>query len=202
MEKGIVTLGRQYGSGGRAVGAALAERLGVPFYDRELIQLAAEKSGVDPGILAVHNEKAVQATLVKMKGSPGGLGGKPVGELLYQLQSQIILELAEKGSCVIIGRCADYVLRDRKELFSVFITAPAERRIERIMERNRMGREDAARAIEKVDRQRSDYSRHYTGKEWGSQESYGLLVDSSERGIEGTAAYLEEILRGQGRFPA
>ena len=125
-----------------------------------------------------------------------------MGELLYQLQSQIILELAEKGSCVIIGRCADYVLRDRKELFSVFITAPAERRIERIMERNRMGREDAARAIEKVDRQRSDYYRHYTGKEWGSQESYGLLVDSSERGIEGTAAYLEEILRGQGRFPA
>ncbi len=202
MKKMIITVGRQYGSGGRAIGEMLAEHLGIPFYDRNLIEMAAEKSGVDQGILAIHNERAVQATLMKVKGS-AGLKGRPVGELLYQTQSQIIRELADQGSCVIIGRCADYILKDRKELFSVFITAPVPKRIERIMERNRMSREDAAEAVEKVDRQRADYYLHYTGKTWGAPESYGLTVDSSLRGVEGTAEYLQKlVLDFQNPFPA
>ena len=193
MKKVIITVGRQYGSGGRAIGEMLAERLGIPFYDKKLIEMASEKSGVDQGILAIHNERAVQATLMKVKGGTG-LKGKPVGEMLYQTQAQIIRELADQGSCVIIGRCADYVLKDREELFSVFITAPVSKRIERIMERNRMSREDAVQAVEKVDRQRADYYLHYTGKTWGAPESYGLTLDSSQRGMEGTAEYLRELI--------
>lgn len=176
------------------MGERLAERLGIPFYDRKLIEMAAEKSGVDEGILAIYNERAVQATLMKVKGGSVGRGGKPVGEMLYQVQSEIIRELAGQGSCVIIGRCADYVLRDREDLFSVFVTAPLSARIRRIMERNRMVPEDAAQAVEKVDRQRADYYLHYTGRTWGSPESYQLMVDSSLRGIEGTAEYLERLV--------
>ncbi len=189
MEKILVTIGRQYGSGGRMIGRQIAENLGISFYDRELIELASQKSGIEVGTLSMFNERAVPATLLKMK-SRGA--GKDVGDILFQTQTQIIREIAEKESCVIIGRCGDYVLQDFPQLFSVFVTAPIPKRVQRIMERNHMSEEDARAAVDKVDRQRRDYYNHYTGKSWGGPESYQLTVDSSVLGIEGTVRALEE----------
>lgn len=196
MEHMIIAVGRRYGSGGHEIGKRLAKRLDIPFYDRELVELASKKSGIDRGILELHNERAVQATLLKTK---SGFGGRPVGELLFQTQSQIIRELAEQGPCVIIGRCANYVLQDRTDLFSVFVTAPVEKRTQRIMERNRMSREDARTAVEKVDRQRQEYYSHYAGREWGEADGYDVTVDSSILGIDGTAELLEEQARAFAR---
>lgn len=193
----IVTIGRQYGSGGHAIGARLGELLGIPCYDRELIQLSSEKSGIEAGTLALHDERTSSASLFKIpeKGNRITDQGTPIVDTLFLAQSQVIRELAQKGSCVIIGRCADYVLQDQAELFSVFVSAPVEARVARIAERNHMSESDAEMAVRKVDKQRRTYYEFYTDKEWGAAESYKLTVDSSQFGIEGTARMLEEIVR-------
>ncbi len=197
METVIVTIGRQYGSGGHAIGARLGELLGIPCYDRELIQLSSEKSGIEAGTLALHDERTSSASLFKIpeKGNRITDQGTPIVDTLFLAQSQVIRELAQKGSCVIIGRCADYVLQDQAELFSVFVSAPVEARVARIAERNHMSESDAEMAVRKVDKQRRTYYEFYTDKEWGAAESYKLTVDSSQFGIEGTARMLEEIVR-------
>lgn len=197
METVIVTIGRQYGSGGHAIGARLGELLGIPCYDRELIQLSSEKSGIEAGTLALHDERTSSASLFKIpeKGNRITDQGTPIVDTLFLAQSQVIRELAQKGSCVKIGRCADYVLQDQAELFSVFVSAPVETRVARIAERNHMSESDAEMAVRKVDKQRRTYYEFYTDKEWGAAESYKLTVDSSQFGIEGTARMLEEIVR-------
>ncbi len=197
METVIVTIGRQYGSGGHAIGARLGELLGIPCYDRELIQLSSEKSGIEAGTLALHDERTSSASLFKIpeKGNRITDQGTPIVDTLFLAQSQVIRELAQKGSCVIIGRCADYVLQDQAGLFSVFVSAPVEARVARIAERNHMSESDAEMAVRKVDKQRRTYYEFYTDKEWGAAESYKLTVDSSQFGIEGTARMLEEIVR-------
>lgn len=195
MEKIFITIGRQYGSGGHEIGERLAGILGIPFYDRELIELASEKSGIERGLLAIHDERPTPAALLKMKGGAGTMDGQPIGELLFKAQSGIILEAAQKGSCVLIGRCANYVLREQPELFSVYVTAPLEQRILRIMERNRMSREDAEAAVKKVDQQRKSYYNHHTGGHWGEASDYQLFMDSSRLGVEKTAEKLAELAR-------
>ena len=197
METVILTIWRQYGSGGHAIGARLGELLGIPCYDRELIQLSSEKSGIEAGTLALHDERTSSASLFKIpeKGNRITDQGTPIVDTLFLAQSQVIRELAQKGSCVIIGRCADYVLQDQAELFSVFVSAPVEARVARIAERNHMSESDAEMAVRKVDKQRRTYYEFYTDKEWGAAESYKLTVDSSQFGIEGTARMLEEIVR-------
>lgn len=192
MEHLIITIGRQYGSGGHAIGKETARILNIPFYDRELIELSSEKSGIEAGTLSLHDERTNPASLFKTKSGGAGRHGAPIGETLFQTQCQVIRELAQKSSCVIIGRCADYVLRDDPGLFSVFICAPVQQRIARIMERNRMSQEDAAQAVERVSRQRQTYYNHHTGKIWGDPGSYRLVMDSSLLGIQGTAASLSQ----------
>lgn len=195
MKKVLVTIGRQYGSGGHEIGERMAGILEMPFYDRELIELASEKSGIERGILAIYDERTTKAAILKMKSGSMGAGGEPVGDVLFQAQSEIIREAAEKGSCIVIGRCANYVLRERPELFSIYVTAPMEQRIQRIMERNRMCREDARAAVEKVDQQRKTYYEHHTGRLWGGEKEYDLTIDSSVLGIEKTVQKLVEVVR-------
>ena len=190
MKKVLVTIGRQYGSGGHEIGERVSRILKIPFFDRELIELASEKSGIERGLLAIHDERTTPAVLLKTKSGMGAAGGESIGELLFEAQSRIILEEGQKGSCVIIRRCANYVLRDCQELISVYVTAPVEQRIQRIMKRNRMNWEDARIAVEKVDRQRQTYYDHYTGQHWGGREDYHLTIDSSRLGVEETAVKL------------
>lgn len=195
MKKVLVTIGRQYGSGGHEIGERMARILDIPFYDRDLIELASEKSGIERGILAIHDERTTQAAILKMKGGNRGMGGEPVGDVLFEAQAEIIREAAERGSCILIGRCANYVLREWPELFSIYVTAPLEQRVLRIMERNRMSQEDARTAVEKVDRQRQMYYEHHTGRPWGGEKDYDLTIDSSVLGVEKTAQKLADMIR-------
>ncbi len=195
MNKIIVTIGRQFGSGGHNVGKALAHSLQIPYYDRNLIEMASQKSGIEVGLLSYYDERTSPSSLMKAKGGEAAAKEVSVGESLFQVQSQLILDIARAGSCVIVGRCADYILRDFPELFSVFITAPVPERLARVMDRNHMPEEDAAAALKKVDRQRAVYYNFYTGKQWGAPESYHLTVDSSILGIEGTARLLEDKIK-------
>ena len=197
-ENMIITIGRQFGSGGHQVGRKLAKELGLKIYDKELLKLVAEESGICEKVLENYDEKPTSSLLysIVMDVYPSmNYVGTTLNQQIYQAQYDAIRRLDERESCVIVGRGADYILRDFPELFSVFITAPVPERLARVMDRNHIPEEDAAAALKKVDRQRAVYYNFYTGKQWGAPESYHLTVDSSILGIEGTARLLEDKIK-------
>lgn len=190
----IITIARQYGSGGRDIGKRVSEILDIPFYNRELITMSANECNMHPKIAENIDEKAANSLLYtlamgsSMFGSPAAVGYSiPLNDKLFIVQSDVIRKLAEQGSCVIVGRCADYVLRDDPDRFSVFIYAEDEARKKRVAERRGVSESEARELIVKTDRRRSNYYNFYTGKKWGKQENYHLMLDSSMLGIEGTA---------------
>lgn len=187
MDQYIITIGRQFGSGGRAIGEQLAQKLRIPFYDKELISLAAKESGVSPEIFDNVDEKAANSLLYSLSmgmysfGSGfSAMGDLPVNDKLYILQHKIIREIADKGSCVIVGRCADYILRDRSDCVNVFVYADMEFRKEESIKKHGI---DAARAehiITKTDKSRANYYSFYSGQKWGAAENYDLCINSSK----------------------
>ena len=187
MDKFVITIGRQFGSGGRAIGEKLAKKLGVSFYDKELISLAAKESGVNPEIFDNVDEKAANSLLYSLSmglysfGSGfSAMGDLPVNDKLYLLQHKIIKEIAEKESCVIVGRCADYVLRDNPNCINVFIYADMEFRKEESVKKHGI---DAARAehiINKTDKSRANYYSFYSGQKWGMAENYDICINSAK----------------------
>lgn len=189
--KYIITIARQFGSGGREIGQALAERLGIDFYDKELISLAAKESGVDPKIFENVDERATNSLLYSL--SMGlfsigtgfsSMGDLPVNDKLYILQHKIIKQLAEKGPCVIVGRCADYILADNKDCVSVFIHANLDYRTERAVRVHNVDEARAEQIVTKTDRTRANYYSFYSGHRWGMAENYDLCIDSSKLGKE------------------
>lgn len=188
----IINLGRQFGSGGKQVALELGRKLGIHVYDNELITKAAESSGFSPDVFKKKDEKrnlfpVSSFFATQTFGSPKNYLN---GENLFQIQSSVIRDIAEKESAVIVGRCADYILRDMGCTIDVFITAPLENRIGMIMERMGLSREKAVDLIEKTDRKRETYYNYYTFGNWGVASNYDLCVDSSILGIEGTADYI------------
>lgn len=188
----IINLGRQFGSGGKQVALELGRKLGIHVYDNELITKAAESSGFSPDVFKKKDEKrnlfpVSSFFATQTFGSPKNYLN---GENLFQIQSSVIRDIAEKESAVIVGRCADYILRDMDCTIDVFITAPLENRIGMIMERMGLSREKAVDLIEKTDRKRETYYNYYTFGNWGVASNYDLCVDSSILGIEGTADYI------------
>ena len=187
MERFIITIGRQFGSGGRAIGEKLAKKLGVSFYDKELISLAAKESGISPEIFDNVDEKAANSLLYSLSmgmysfGSGfSAMGDLPVNDKLYLLQHKIIKEIAEKESCVIVGRCADYVLRENPNTVNVFVYADMAFRKEEAVKKHGI---DAARAehiINKTDKSRANYYSFYSGQKWGMAENYDLCINSSK----------------------
>ena len=166
----IITIGREYGTGGREIGQKLALRLGIPFYDRELITRAAKKTGFDEKLFEQLDKRATNSFLysLTMFGSVG-LNGMSLTDQLYLAQSNVIREMAEGSSCVIVGRCADHVLRDFSNRFDFFIHGSIEDRVKRIQscgDYEIEGKTPQA-ALEKMDKQRSTYYNYYTGKVWG-----------------------------------
>ena len=194
MENRVITIGRQFGSGGREIGQLLSESLGIPFYDRDLIELAVEKSGIDLETLEKHDEKPVNRWFYSIPSQPNRLTGygMPIADTLFVAQSEIIRELAQKESCIIIGRCADYVLREHPDLISLFILAPMEERIKRIMRRYSLDDRQAKEFIRRTDKERASYYNYYTEKKWSGMESYHFCIDSSIFGVSGT---VEKLLR-------
>lgn len=202
-EKFVVNIGRQLGSGGREVGERLASRLGIDFYDKELIQLASEDSGLCREFFEKADEKA-------SKGIMGGLFGMrfqfvsesaiPItnclsNDALFKVQSDVIRRLAAEKSCVFVGRCADYILRDHPRCVNVFISASREERIARLRRLHSISEERAEEMMEKADKKRSEYYNYYSNKTWGMASTYHLCVDSSALGIEKTIDFVEEFVK-------
>ncbi len=196
----IINVGRQFGSGGRLVALALGRKLGIPVYDQELIAKAAEQSGFSKELFANSDEKrnllALSSFIVDV-GRFGSADNYMSDNQLFVIQSNVIRSLADKGPAIFIGRCSDYILRDRKCL-DVFVTATDEVRIKRIAERMHITPEQADSLMRKKDRTRETYYNYYTFGNWGVASNYDLCVDSSVLGIEGTADMIIDFCRRAG----
>ena len=195
MSNTIITIGRQYGSGGREIGEKLAEKLGYGFYDQHLIELAAEKGNYDPKRLEEVDEKKANVWLYSVPVEAHAISGmgKPINDLLFSLQTEVIKQIALKASCVIIGRCADSVLKEEKKLYSVFIYADLPSRIQRVMARQGVSEKEAAELIKKTDKQRSCYYNFYSDKRWGHRDSYHISLDSGRLGVDTCVEILRKL---------
>lgn len=201
MEKEIViNVGRQLGSGGHDIGRMLALDFNAKYYDRELLNLAAKESGFSEKIFEQNDEKKGFFRGLFNMGSPHVDSGSIYKsgfsqESLFQFQSDAIRKAAKEGSCVFVGRCADYVLRDFPNVVNIFITASMDYRVEQIMNKQHLDEEAAKAFIEKRENQRAEYYNYYTGKKWGHAASYDLCIDSSILGIMETEKIIAEFIR-------
>jgi len=199
MKHIIINVGRQLGSGGHDIGRMLALDFQAKYYDREILNLAAKESGLSEKIFEQNDEKKGFFRGLLNLGVPhlGGGSDKPglTQESLFQFQSDAIQKAAKEGSCVFVGRCADYVLRDFGNTVNVFITASMGYRIEQIMNKQHLDFEAAQKFIEQKESSRAAYYNYYTGKKWGAAESYDLCIDSSVLGFVETEKLIAEFIR-------
>lgn len=198
----IVCIGRELGSGGRDIGRMLAEQLGCAFYDRELLNLAARESGFSEEVFARSDEqkhffRGVFNIRVSHIGDTAFYNNKLSEESLFKFQSDAIRTAAAAGSCVFVGRCADYVLRDRDDMVSVFITADVDDRVKRMCGRVGLTEAEARKTVLCGDADRAAYYNYYTGKKWGYSATYDLCVNSSVLGIERTEEYIRAFIRAR-----
>lgn len=190
----IITISRQYGSQGREVGQEIAKRLGIPYYDRDLITLAAKASGFSEELFDQLDRRATNSFLysLTMFGS-AGINGLSLTDQLYVTQRNLIRDLAEKGSCVIVGRCADYILRKQPELFNFFIKASMEKRLEHAKDDPKIP-SATKETLEKLDKQRAAYYNFYTGQVWGNAANYDMCLDSGVLGVGKTVDMILEYI--------
>ncbi len=185
MKNVVITIAREYGSGGREIAKELSEIMGIKFYDDELIKLIAKESGYSEDVLRDVDENATNSLLYTLSMSAThnvammvNGHGTPVGDKAFMATAEIIKDLAEKESCIIVGRCANSVLKGRDNVISVFIYTDTERRIDRICEYENCTRNEAAARLKKVDRRRSFYHNYYSDTKWGDRRSYDICIDS------------------------
>lgn len=186
MKKNIITISRQFGSGGRTVGRQLAERLNIPFYDRELVKQVAEETGFDTKFIEENGEFSPSKSIFSFavsQGVPCMQNGLSVSDFIFCMQRQVILKLAEKP-CVIVGRGADYILRDRDDVFDVFIHASMENRADRIVRLYGESEKKPEQRLADKDKKRKIYYKHYTDREWGDANNYDMCLDSGRIGID------------------
>ena len=198
-EKTIYTIGRQFGSGGRQVGKALSEKLGIPYYDKELLAMAAKDSGFSEELFHNADEKPASSLLYSlvmgsypMSSGTLGFNEMPLNDQLFLIQSNTIRKVAKKSSCIIIGRCADYILRGNPDLISVFVHAPLEARVKRAIECYEIPADRAEDVCLKNDKSRANFYNYYSDQKWGMCRTYSLSLDSSLLGIDGC---VDEIIR-------
>ena len=199
MEKRIITIGRECGSGGHTIGKLVAERLGIAFYDKEIVELVAAKTKLSPEFIAAHGEYFQGGSLGHIIGYGGRFAGasmrsqSSLQDQMFIVQSDLIREIAEKEPCVIVGRCADYVLRDRPATLKVYLHASEHYRTKRIMKTENLSKEDALQKIRRMDHRRSDNYRYYTGRLWGRAQNYDLTVNT-EIGTAAVQNIIKELL--------
>ena len=182
MKQGIITISREFGSGGRTIGKAVARKLGIPCYDAELITEMAKQSGFAEDYVREAGEYAPGGLLNSMFTSRAG--GPTNEDILWQIQCNMVAQLAKKGPCVIIGRCGDYILRDRPDVLKVFVHADMAFRAKRIVEVYGQREESPEQRLKDKDKRRSTYYRFYTGRKWGQLDTYDLMLNSGVLGIE------------------
>ena len=202
----VITIGRQFGSGGRKVGKLLAEKLDIPYYDKELLAEAAKGSGICQEIFENHDEKPTRSLLfslvtgMQMHGDPGSMYmDMPLNHKIFLAQFDAIRRIASEGPCVIVGRCADYVLRDKPNAVSVFVKADIHQRVERAVSLYGVDPAKAEETVRKADKQRASYYNYYATATWGDVNNYDLCVDTGKLGIEGTVELIEQYLRLRGQ---
>ena len=196
----IINIGRQYGSGGRSVAKRLAEVFDCRYFDKEILDLAAKESGFAPELFRENDEKknflrSLFHMHAPMISDNNFYQNNISDESLFQFQCDAIRRAADEGNCVFIGRCADYVLRDMANATSIFITADIDDRVRRVAERLGVDDDTARKIIGKKESNRSAFYNYYTGKRWGTAESYDLCVNTSRLGIEGTVEYIAEFIK-------
>ncbi len=200
----IVTIARQYGSGGHEVGEIIAKEFGMAFHDKSLIELAAQKSGIDMEVLKRADEDVTPSFLysiavgnysvypLAINMSPYEM---PINDKLFNLQADIIKEEAKKGSTVFVGRCADYILNNNPRVIKVYIYADINERAKRIAKKEGVSEGDARVLIYKTDKRRANYYNYYTSLKWGKNDNYNLMIDTGALGVEGAAKVISEYIK-------
>lgn len=196
----IITVGRQFGSGGKCIAEILGRRLNIPVYDSELISKAAQDSGFSAELFMQSDEKRRFISFSSI--FEGAFNSDTENYMsdkgLFKMQSETIRTIAEQGSAIIVGRCSDYILRDHDNILNIFLTSPVEVRTKRIMERMGVDSEKAASLIESMDQGREEYYNYYTFGNWGVAGTYHLCIDSSILGFEGTADFIIDFAKKSG----
>lgn len=200
MDNYVITIARGFGSGGKTIGKMISEKLGVSYYDKELIKVASEESGISESLFGISDEK-VKKSIFKHKNKSDEISSPNSGNFtsednLFNFQAKVIRELADKESCIIIGRAADYVLRDRDNVVKVFVFADKDFCINKVLELFPV--KDSAEAsalIEKTDRERESYYKYHTGNEWDNARNYDLCLNSSQLGFEKCVDIISEYLK-------
>lgn len=211
--KKIITIGREYCSGGSIIGKLLAEKLGYAFYDKQIIDDAAQNSGLSADFITKNEQKVPSAWLYSIlvgatyaapgtNGAAAGIstGTLPLADQVFNAQRSAIIELAKKGPCVIVGRCSDYILRhceeiDRSQLLNVFIYAPMEAKVRRAIEQKKLDEKNAERNIKLIDKGRANHYNTFTQRTWGNRAHYDILLNSSTLGLEKTADLLAQMVK-------
>ena len=193
QESYVVTIARQFGSMGRPIAKKVSEKLGIEFYDRDIVDWTAKSLNL-PVSTVSNEEESAKSAFLNMR-YPLGMGTTAMQDSIFATQRDLIVELADKGPCVFVGRCADYVLRDRKNIVNVFIYATYEARLHNCVERLNMKPAEAKKMIQAVDRARESYHKHYCGYSMSDREHKHMLLDSSLLGVEGTCDLLVDVVK-------
>ena len=199
--KTIITIGRQFGSGGKEIGETLAKELGIPFYDRELLTRAAKESGFCEEMIQNHDERPTNSFLYNLVMDTYSFGynsaamvDMPISQKVFLAQFDAIRKIADEGPCVIVGRCADYALSEYDNCLNIFIHGNQKCKIERIMRKYELNDQKAKEMMIKKDKQRQSYYNYYSSKKWGRADSYDLTINSSVLGIEGSVKLIKQFI--------
>ena len=199
MKKNIITISRQFGSGGRTVGRMVAEKLGIPFYDKELVEQISLESGFAPKFVEEHGEHAPGKTMFSYafapQGVPGVMNGMSTADFLWHIQCSTIIQLAEAGPCVIVGRNADYILKDRPDTLHAFVHADMEQRADRIVRLYGESEKSPQARLQEKDKRRAINYQHYTGRTWGAAENYDICLNTGKIGIEAAADIIVSLVK-------
>lgn len=198
----IITIGRQCGSGGKLIGGMLADKMGIKCYDKELLAMAAKHSGLCEELFEKHDEKPTSSFLYSLVMDSYSLGytstgfsDMPINHKIFLAQFDTIKELAEEGSCVIVGRCADYALEDYPNMVSVFISGDDQDKLKRLQELYKIDEAKAKDMMVKTDKQRSSYYNYYSNKKWSDPRSYDLCINSSATGPQGAVEVIMDFAK-------
>ena len=201
MKKNIITISRQFGSGGRTVGHLVAEKLGIPFYDKELVEHIALESGFAPHYVEEHGEhapgKSIFSYAFAAHGVPGVMNGLSTADFLWNIQCSTILQLADKGPCVIVGRNADYVLKDRNDVLHTYIHADLDFRADRIVRLYGESEKSPLARLQEKDKRRSLNYQHYTGRTWGDANNYDISLNTAVIGVEKAAQIILDLCQSE-----
>ena len=198
MEKKIITISREFGSGGRSIGRKVAEELGIPFYDKELVEQIAMESGFAPKFVEEHGEHSPTGSFFSYafapQGVPGIMNGLSTADFLWNIQCNVILQLADQGPCVIVGRNADYILKDRPDALHIYVFADAPYRADRIVRLYGESEKTPEQRLNEKDKRRRVNYQHYTGRTWGMSQNYDISLDTGVLGIDQCADIVCQIV--------